>query len=100
MIVYDRSSWGGSSIQRWIESLNIEPQILCELDSPETIALLVEKGLGVAIVPEWEGLWYRHSLLSIMTIDKNAPLREIVFLSNQKSNAPKLLELVINLLRS
>ncbi|MFT5296520.1 MAG: DNA-binding transcriptional LysR family regulator [Colwellia sp.] len=100
LIVYDRGSWGGNSIQRWINSLNISPQILCELDSPETIALLVENGLGVAVVPEWEGLRKRHTLLSITTIDKHAPLREIVFLSHQKSNAPKLLELSINLLSS
>ncbi len=100
LIVYDRDSWGGNSIQQWINSLNISPQILCELDSPETIALLVEKSLGVAVVPEWEGLRNRHTSLSITTIDKNAPLREIVFLSHQKSNAPKLLELAINLLRS
>jgi len=100
LIVYDKDSWGGSSIQRWINSLDISPQVLCELDSPETIALLVEKGLGVAVVPEWHGLRHRHTSLSITTIDKNAPLREIVFLSHQKSNAPKLLELTINLLRS
>ena len=100
VIVYDRGSWGGSSIQQWINSLNISPQILCELDSPETIALLVEKGLGVAVVPEWLGLRQRHTLLSITTIDSKAPLREIVFLSHQKSNAPKLLGLAINLLRS
>ena len=99
VIVYDRGSWGGSSIQRWINALNISPHILCELDSPETIALLVEKGLGVAVVPEWKGLRQRHTSLSITMIDSNAPLREIVFLSHQKSNAPKLLKLAIHLLR-
>jgi DNA-binding transcriptional LysR family regulator len=95
LIVYDRNSWGGSSIQRWITSLNIHSKILCELDSPETIALLVEKSLGVAVVPEWQGLRHRHSLLSITPIGQDVPLREIVFLSHQKSNAPKLLELAI-----
>jgi len=99
-ISYDRNSWGGNIIERWFNSLNINPQVLCELDSPETIAVLVEKGLGVAVVPEWQGLRSRHALLSIATLDKKAPSREIVFLSHQKSNAPKLLELAINSLRN
>lgn len=99
-ISYDSDSWGGNIIERWFSSHNINPQTLCEIDSPETIAVLVEKGLGVAVLPEWQGLRSRHNSLSITEIDKNAPLREIVFLSHKNSNAPKLLEIAISSLRN
>ena len=100
LIVYDRNSWGGGSIYSWLNTININPQILCELDSLETIAVLVEEGLGVAVVPEWEGLHQRHTSLSIKKIETKSPLREIVFLSHQMSSAPKLLELVLHSLKA
>ena len=98
LILYDRHSWGGNIIYQWLNTLNITPRILCELDSLETIALLVEKNMGVAIIPRWGGLSLYHKSLSIFALPKNTPQREIVFLSHHRSNAPQLLKLVSDIL--
>lgn len=58
-IVYSRSAWGGMACWRVIEQTAIAPKILCELDALETIALMVQSGLGVAVVPKWAGLTQR-----------------------------------------
>ena len=55
-IVYSRNTWGGAACWRAIERYTTKPQILCELDALETIAIMVQSGAGVAMVPQWEGL--------------------------------------------
>ena len=95
LILYDKESWGGNVIAKWLEKLEIPFQVFCELDSLETIALLVEEGMGIAIVPEWKALYQYHNKLFIQPI-KKAPQREIVFLSQKMSNAPALLNLAIS----
>jgi len=95
LILYDKRSWGGNIIARWLQKLDISYHVFCELDSLETIALLVEEGMGIAIVPEWRGLYQYHPKLKVQAI-KNAPQREIVFLSQRKSDVSALLNLVIS----
>ena len=55
-IRYDPSSWGGRLVARYLESSKLSPEILCDLDALETIAILVSQGLGNALVPAWPGL--------------------------------------------
>lgn len=55
-IVYSRIAWGGAACWRAVERHKTTPQILCELDALETIAIMVHSGSGVAMVPQWEGL--------------------------------------------
>lgn len=56
LILYDRSSWGGEIAWRWIDKNVKSPNILCEMDAPETVASLVSNGVGRAILPIWKGL--------------------------------------------
>lgn len=56
LIVYDKASWGGEIAWRWIEEHLKAPNVLCEMDAPETVASLVAGGAGRAILPIWEGL--------------------------------------------
>lgn len=56
LILYDRSSWGGEIAWRWIEKNVKSPNILCEMDAPETVASLVSSGAGRAILPIWKSL--------------------------------------------
>jgi DNA-binding transcriptional LysR family regulator len=55
-IRYDPSSWGGRLVARYLEALKLSPEILCDLDALETIAILVSQGLGNALVPAWPGM--------------------------------------------
>ncbi len=94
LIVYDKASWGGRIAWEWIKKQQIDITVLCEVDSPEMIAILVEQGLGIAVLPEWTGLMERHSDLIVTPISSHPKYqREIWFLSHQMTAARKLVTL-------
>ncbi len=51
-IRYDRASFGGRQVDRFLRQMHISPREVCELDEQEAIIQLVANGLGVALVPE------------------------------------------------
>jgi len=95
LIVYDKHSWGGLVAWNWISRQKAPIRVLCELDSLETIAILVEQGLGIAVVPEWSGLRQRHSGLVVSELPASeTSVREIVFLMRRSSPMQTLLRVV------
>lgn len=54
-IRYDRASFGGRQVERFLRKLHLSPREVCELDELEAIAKLVGNGVGVALVPETLG---------------------------------------------
>ncbi|MBT3143814.1 MULTISPECIES: LysR family transcriptional regulator [Roseobacteraceae] len=77
LVVYDRTSWGGEIAWRWIEQQATVPQVLCEMDSPETVASLVASGVARAVLPIWASL-AGMSGINIHSIEELTP-RSIVF---------------------
>lgn len=55
LIRYDRQLAGGSLAQRYLQAQGIQPQERMELNSIMAIALLVQRGLGVGLVPDIGG---------------------------------------------
>lgn len=55
VIIYDRTQWGGRLAARWLEQQRVPLRTLFELDALDTIAVLVGRGLGVSVVPDWTG---------------------------------------------
>lgn len=53
---YDRASFGGRQVERFLRRLHIQVKELCELDELEAIAKLVANGTGVALLPETVGI--------------------------------------------
>lgn len=53
-IRYDRSSFGGRQVDRFLRQMHFTLQEVCELDELEAIIKLVEKGVGIALVPQTE----------------------------------------------
>ncbi|MBC3208910.1 LysR family transcriptional regulator [Pseudomonas sp. SWRI111] len=51
-IRYDRSSFGGRQVDRFLRQMHFTPREVCELDELEAIIKLVEKNVGVALVPQ------------------------------------------------
>lgn len=51
-IRYDRTSYGGRQVDRFLRSTHIAVKDLCELDELEALVRLVGRGLGVALVPQ------------------------------------------------
>lgn len=51
-IRYDRSSFGGRQVDRFLRQMHFSLHEVCELDELEAIVKLVENGVGVALVPQ------------------------------------------------
>ncbi|KGJ02644.1 DNA-binding transcriptional regulator, LysR family [Paracoccus halophilus] len=56
-IRYDRNQWGGQIVDRYIRDHGLAVQEWLELDALDAIAAMVDRGLGVAIVPDWAPPW-------------------------------------------
>lgn len=51
-IRYDRSSFGGRQVERFLRQMHIQTRERCELDELDAIVKLVANGVGVALVPQ------------------------------------------------
>ncbi|OUM02299.1 LysR family transcriptional regulator [Variovorax sp. JS1663] len=49
---YDRTSFGGRQVDRFLRAAHVDVQDICELDELDAIVALVAKGVGVALVPQ------------------------------------------------
>jgi DNA-binding transcriptional LysR family regulator len=49
---YDRTSFGGRQVDRFLRAAHLSVQEVCELDELDAIVRLVANGLGVALVPQ------------------------------------------------
>jgi DNA-binding transcriptional LysR family regulator len=51
-IRYDRASFGGRQVDRFLRRLQLEVREVCELDELDAIVSLVENGVGIALLPQ------------------------------------------------
>lgn len=87
LIRYDARSWGGQIAQRYLEDQSFDPQVLCELDALETIAILVAQGMGVSLVPQWAGM--SCSGLSVLpVVDAPRYARDLVVMHSSTPRRP------------
>lgn len=56
-IRYDRNQWGGQIVDAYLRRRRLKVREWLELDALDSIAALVSRGLGVAIVPDWPPPW-------------------------------------------
>jgi len=49
----DRGSWEGRLIDGYLRKAGIRPRERFEIDSIEAIAVMVDRGLGVSLLPDW-----------------------------------------------
>lgn len=56
-IRYDRNHWGGQLGDDYLRRAGIRTRDRFELDALEAIATLVDRGLGVSLVPDWAPPW-------------------------------------------
>jgi DNA-binding transcriptional LysR family regulator len=55
-IRYDRSALGGQLADRYLRDHGLRPRQRLEIDNLMAIAALVDKGLGVSLLPDWPAL--------------------------------------------
>ncbi len=57
LIRYDRHQWGGRQAEEYLRAAGIVPRERFELNALNAIAVMVDRGLGVSIVPDWAPPW-------------------------------------------
>ena len=69
-IRYDRVSFGGRQVDRFLRAAHLRVQEVCELDELEAIVRLVANGVGIAMVPQTAG--HRRWPAAVRAIDLGA----------------------------
>lgn len=57
LIRYDRNQWGGHQADEYLRMARIKPRERFELNALNAIAVMVDRGLGVSLVPDWARPW-------------------------------------------
>ncbi len=57
LIRYDHNQWGGRQADEYLKSHRIVPRERFELNALNAIAVMVDRGLGVSLVPDWARPW-------------------------------------------
>ena len=57
LIRYDRNQWGGRVADDYLRRAGIVPRERFELNGLNAIAVMVDRGLGVSLVPDWARPW-------------------------------------------
>ncbi|WP_419903712.1 LysR family transcriptional regulator [Kiloniella sp.] len=84
-IRYDQRSWGGGYVTSYLEGQNLRVKEFCELDALEAITVLVNSGLGLALVPNWPAPWAEGLNLEKIIIPMQAYSRQIILLRKRET---------------
>lgn len=69
-IRYDRKQWGGRSAEQYLRSTGIVPKERFELNALNAIAVMINRGLGVSLVPDWAPPWPAGLEIARITLPK------------------------------
>jgi DNA-binding transcriptional LysR family regulator len=97
LIRYDRNNWGGQLADQYLQEQQIFPRERFELDVLDAIALLVERGLGVSLVPDWPRAWPLPQGVAIVALPGVAPVRKLGLLWRAKSPYSRMFEELLEL---
>jgi DNA-binding transcriptional LysR family regulator len=76
-IRYSRTSWGGRLAEAYLRKARIRPHERFELVTLDAIAVLVDRGLGVSLVPDWARPWPEGLSLAPLPLPGEAPIRRL-----------------------
>jgi DNA-binding transcriptional LysR family regulator len=76
-IRYDRNQWGGTIADRYLRHAGLAPAMRFELDALDAIAVMVDRGLGVSLVPDWAPPWPQGLTLKKIALPQPFQRREI-----------------------
>lgn len=68
-IRYDRHQWGGQIVDSFLQNSGLVVREWLELDALDAIATMVDRGLGIAIVPDWGSPWPEGLQLSKLRLN-------------------------------
>jgi DNA-binding transcriptional LysR family regulator len=86
----DRTGWGGRLVDGYLRHARIRPKERFELDGVEAIAVMVDRGLGVSLVPDWAPPWPEGLSLRKLPVPGDRFTRYIGLLWNRASLRARL----------
>ena len=91
-IRYDRLHWGGRLADAYLQREGIRPRERFELDALDAIAVLVDRGLGISLVPDWAPPWPEGLNLNRIRIGDAVFVRRIGLLWLRNSPSARLVK--------
>lgn len=99
LIRYDRNLSGGKQADRYLHDHKLKPIECVELSSIQAIALMVESGLGVAVVPDINSKMINRLSIRKITLEQDTVQRAIGILCHQNSFKLTLIQHLITCFR-
>jgi DNA-binding transcriptional LysR family regulator len=87
----DRSVYAGQLIDAYLRKAGIHPKELFELDGLEAIAVMVDRGLGVTLLPDWAPPWPEGLSLRKLSLPNRSFVRRTGLLWNRASVRSRLI---------
>ncbi|MCQ1061198.1 LysR family transcriptional regulator [Photobacterium sp. ZSDE20] len=81
-IQYDKLSWGGRLVERYLYDNQLTVTPVCEIDSLESISIMVQQGMGVSLIPMWKGMKNLFNNLEVIPVKDKRYQRHITLLSH------------------
>ena len=94
-IRYDRNLWGGNLAEQYLNQVGIMPNERCELAALNAIAVMIDRGLGVSLVPDWAKPWPEGLQLARIELPIAFEPRKIGVVWSRTSTRSRLLEAFI-----
>lgn len=98
-IRYDRNNWGGQLADRYLRANGIEPKERFELDALDAIAVLVDRGLGVSLVPDWAAPWPEGLSVAKIALPGRVSARRLGLLWAKTSAQSRLIAALLQVMR-
>ena len=94
-IRYDRNNWAGRLVDSYLRRADIRPRERFELAGLEAIAVMVDRGLGVSLVPDWTPPWPEGLSIRKLPLPANSFARRIGLLWTRASLRVRLVHTFI-----
>lgn len=91
-IRFDRHEWGGQLAERYLRDNGIVPNERFELNSLAAIAVMVDRGLGVSLVPEWMRPWPEGLRLVHLPLPRPSEPRRMGLIWSRTTQRKRLVE--------
>jgi DNA-binding transcriptional LysR family regulator len=99
-IRYDRNQWGGHIADEYLRETGIRPVERYELDALEAIAVMVNRGLGISIVPDWAPPWPAGLDIVKLPLPSSSAVRTVGIVATRSSPRVNLIAALLETSRA
>ncbi|MBA1345575.1 LysR family transcriptional regulator [Rhizobium sp. WYCCWR 11146] len=99
-IRYDRNQWGGHIADEYLLEIGIHPVERYELDALEAIAVMVDRGLGISIVPNWAPPWPAGLDIVKLPLPRSSAMRTVGIVVTRSSPRTNLVAALLETSRA